>query len=194
MPGSHQVLKAPIPPSVFPAIPACELFGVPICDTVLACVASLHASWTICKYRAAQAISSRGLTIEFVQVDCLPKLVSDQWRSGAATEKTIHARTGSVSLPMASLDSPVSELHQGQLQYLVKACPAFRGSAFGAAAARSGDICCSAYMATPQQLCRRVNTLQSLLEVNREMASSEAGVSQPTHSLLLTATPWVEML
>eukprot|EP00892_Ulva_mutabilis_P010449 jgi/Ulvmu1/7777/UM004_0006.1 len=110
-----------------------------------------------------------------IKVDCLPKLVSEQWGPGAAAPAPAHARAGSVSLSMNMLDSPASELHQSQLQHLAEACPAFRGSAFGASAASSGDMLCSAYMASPEQLCRRVNTLQSLLEVNREMASSEAG-------------------
>lgn len=112
-----------------------------------------------------------------MQVDCLPKLVRDQWQEGATPENAAHFRAGSVSLPMIALDSPNSELYQSQVQHLATACPQFRGSAFGAAAARSGDTFCSAYVAPPQQLCRRVNTLPSLLEVNREMASSEAGSS-----------------
>lgn len=110
-----------------------------------------------------------------MQVDCLPKLVRDQWEKSEAAPNPGHARASSVSLAMNVLDNPISELYQAQVQHLATACPQFRGSAFGAAAARSGDTFCSAYVAPPHQLCRRVNTLPSLLEVNREMASSEAG-------------------
>lgn len=108
-----------------------------------------------------------------VQVDCLPLFVNDQWRQGPSPLENLtpqpSARGGS-SNTLPAVSDMDSDLYNQELQYLAAACPEFRSSAL-ANAAPSDSIFCGAYIADANQLCRRVNTLQSLLEVNLEMAN-----------------------
>jgi hypothetical protein len=116
-----------------------------------------------------------------MQVDGLPMFVNQQWGSGGSSLGAPQASVQSDSsqtLPAASdLDS---DLYQRQLQYLANACPNFRASAL-AQAMPSASIFCGAYIADANQFCRRVNTITSLLEVNREMANLESAGMSSAH-------------
>ena len=126
--------------------------------------------------RILNALVQRNPRSYNLQVDCLPMFVNDQWRQAPSTQDTpppqpgVSARGSSSTLPAVSdLDS---DLYHQELHYISGACPKFRSSAL-AQAAPSDNMFCGAYIADGNQLCRRVNTLQSLLEVNREMANVE---------------------
>lgn len=112
-----------------------------------------------------------------LQVDCLPMFVNDQWRQESCSQdapppQPPSARGSSCSTLPAVVQELDSDLYNQELLYLAGACPGFRSSAL-AHAAPSDNMFCGAYIADGHQLCRRVNTLQSLLEVNREMANLE---------------------
>lgn len=114
--------------------------------------------------------------------------VNDQWRTEPSPLETItpqpSARGGS-STTLPAVTDLDSELYQQELQYLSAACPEFRSSDL-AKANPSDNIFCGAYIADSNQLCRRVNTLQSLLEVNREMASAERTGAFATLNFFIT--------
>lgn len=109
-------------------------------------------------------------------MDGLPSFVNNQWRESSGSSVKPSARGSSTTLPNVAPDLD-SDLYIQQLQYLSETCPNLRSSAL-CSGVPNDNLFCGAYIADSNQLCRRVNTLQSLLEVNREMANMEnTGVS-----------------
>jgi hypothetical protein len=108
------------------------------------------------------------------QVEGLPSLVNAQWKGEAVEQVQSNGQSSNPGVPSAELDS---ELYQQELQYLGAMCPEYRCSALQPAE-DCRDRFCGAYVVESSNVCRRVNTMQGLLTVNREMAEmSHAGTA-----------------
>ena len=101
----------------------------------------------------------------WLQVDVLPCIVNEQWQPAITPADPLSLSRASLTLPDNFLlppkdhaDACLSEL-QPQWQQLQSA--------------KSG-IFCATFLVPEHALCRRINTLQSLLEVNRELATLDA--------------------
>jgi hypothetical protein len=104
-------------------------------------------------------------------MDALPRLVNEQWaaRQGASRDDAVDRLHASVSLP----DAPQPSIQDQAQAYLAQLCPRMAALI----AARDGGAFCAVYVVGAGVFCRRVNTLQSFLEVNRELASLDAGAA-----------------
>jgi hypothetical protein len=101
-----------------------------------------------------------------VQVELLPALVNEQWQTINIMEIS-DKPLADISLPENVLVSANKDHTTSCLQEL---CPPWSVS-------RTTDgIYCAAYLVGSEAICRRINTLQSLLEVNRELAVDAAGM------------------
>ena len=99
-----------------------------------------------------------------LQVDVLPCIVNEQWQP-------MMVRGDPLSFSRASLTLPDNILlpargHAG-------GCPEELRPSWQKENSPSG-VFCATYLVESHTMCRRVNTLQSFLETNRELASSDA--------------------
>jgi hypothetical protein len=88
-------------------------------------------------------------------------MVNEQWKHG----QNMARGCGSYMLPDGAKVG-----HEPAAQYLRALCPEYRCPALGVQS-DAGAMFCGVFLAPPGSLCRRVNTLQSLLDVNREFTS-----------------------
>jgi hypothetical protein len=110
-----------------------------------------------------------------IQVDALPSMVNEQWKH----DQTMARGAGSYMLPDGAQVG-----HEPAAQYLQSLCPDYHNSTLGVTAGARSYFC-GVYLAPPGSLCRRVNTLKSLLDVSRELASlDDAGALVPGPGVL----------
>jgi hypothetical protein len=110
------------------------------------------------------------------QIDALPHIVNEQWAPPGAhccgvsplltatNAAPLLARHPSTCLP----ESERLSVQEQAAQYLGKLCPQRQTSS------PPGGPFCAVFLVDEGVFCRRINTLQSFLEVNRELASTDA--------------------
>ena len=115
-----------------------------------------------------------------LQLDVLPHVVNEQW----ATQRTASSANGemqsrlysSISLPELKLPSICEQTARYIDNLVLPSGPKLHD------APPAGSFC-AVYLADHGILCRRINTLQNYLAVNRELAQTDAGAQ--------TATVWL---
>jgi hypothetical protein len=101
-----------------------------------------------------------------VQVELLPALVNEQWQAVNLMELA-DKPLADISLPENVLVSADKDQTAACLQELSPPWSTSR---------QTDGIYCAAYLVGSEVICRRINTLQSLLEANRELAVDAAGM------------------